>query len=96
MPAYVIALVNVNDPQKYQEYAKLAGPAGAKYGGKFVVRGGKKTPLEGNIPFERIVVNEFADVETAKKFYNSPEYQEARKHRQGACEFHMVIVEGAS
>ena len=58
-----------------------------------LVRGGKKHTLEGDITFERIVVS---DVETAKKFYNSPEYQEARKHRQGACEFHMVIVEGAS
>jgi uncharacterized protein (DUF1330 family) len=95
MPAYIIALVNITNPEKYQEYAKRAGPAGAKYGGKFRVRGGAKTPLEGNIPFQRIVVNEFKDVETAKKFYNSPEYQEARVFRQGAADFHMVIVEGA-
>ena len=95
MPAYVIAMVNVTNPEKYQEYAKLAGPAGAKYGGKFLVRGGKKTPLEGNIPFERIVVNEFVDVETAKKFYDSVEYQAARQKRLGAADFHMVIVEGA-
>jgi uncharacterized protein (DUF1330 family) len=59
------------------------------------VRGGKKHKLEGDIPFERIVVSEFPDVETAKKFYHSPEYQEARKHRLGAADFHMVIVEGA-
>ena len=96
MPAYVIAQVNVTDPAKYQEYAKLAGPATQKYGGKFLVRGGKKTVLEGNIPYERIVVNEFPDVETAKKFYNSPEYQEAKKHRLGAADFHMIIVEGAT
>jgi uncharacterized protein (DUF1330 family) len=95
MPAYIIAMVNVTDPQKYQEYAKLAGPAGVKYGGKFVVRGGAKTPLEGDIPFQRIVVNEFPDVETAKRFYNSPEYQAARQKRLGAADFHMVIVEGA-
>jgi len=55
-----------------------------------------RRPLEGDIPFDRIVVSEFPDVETAKKFYNSPEYQEARKHRLGAAEFHMVIVEGAA
>ena len=95
MPAYIIALVNITDPQKYQEYAKLAGPAGAKFGSKFVVRGGAKTALEGDIPFQRIVVNEFPDVETAKRFYNSPEYQAARQRRLGAADFHMVIVEGA-
>ena len=95
MPAYVIAMVNVTDPKKYQEYARLAGPAGAKYGGKFHVRGGKKEMLEGSVPFERIVVQEFADVETARKFYNSVEYQAARKNRLGAADFHMFIVEGA-
>jgi uncharacterized protein (DUF1330 family) len=95
MPAYVIAQVNVTDPAKYQEYAKLAGPANVKYGGKFLVRGGKKTVLEGNIPYERIVINEFPDVEAAKKFYNSVEYQAARQKRLGAADFNMIIVEGA-
>src|SRR3954471_1895188 len=87
-------MANIKDAQKYGEYAKRAGPANAKHGSKFLVRGGKKTTLEGDIPFERIVVSEFPDVETAKKFYHSPEYQEARKHRLGAADFHMVIVEG--
>ena len=95
MPAYIIAQINVTDPSKYQEYVKGAGPANAKYGGKFLVRGGAKTALEGEIPFSRIVVTEFPTVEAAKKFYHSPEYQAARKHRLGAAEFNMVIVEGA-
>jgi uncharacterized protein (DUF1330 family) len=95
MPAYIIAQINVTDPTKYQEYVKLAGPAGAKHGGKFLVRGGAKSVLEGDIPYSRIVIQEFADVATAKKFYNSPEYQAARKHRIGAADFNMVIVEGA-
>ena len=95
MPAYIIAQVNVTNPEKYQEYAKLAGPANAKYGGRFVVRGGAKTVLEGDIPFQRIVVTEFKDVESAKRFYNSVEYQAARQKRLGAADFNMVIVEGA-
>ena len=95
MPACIIALVNVTNPEKYQEYAKRAGPANAKHGSRFLVRGGKKATLEGDIPFQRIVVTEFQDVEAAKKFYNSSEYQDARKHRLGAADFNMVIVEGA-
>ena len=95
MPAYIIAMVNVTNPEKYQEYAKRAGPANTKHGSKFLVRGGAKHTLEGDIPFQRIVVTEFPSVEAAKKFYNSPEYQEARKFRIGAAEFNMVIVEGA-
>jgi uncharacterized protein (DUF1330 family) len=95
MPAYIVAQINVSDPAKYQEYAKLAGPAGAKYGGRFLVRGGAKTTLEGEIPYSRIVVTEFPDVESAKRFYNSVEYQAAREKRLGAADFNMVIVEGA-
>src|SRR5205823_14529963 len=96
MPAYIIAMVNIKDPGKYQEYAKRAGLANAKHGSRFLVRGGKKHALEGDLPFERIVVTEFPNVEAAKKFYNSPEYQEARKHRVGAADFHMVVMEGVS
>jgi len=95
MPAYIIAQINVTDPQKYQEYAKLAGPAGDKYGGRYLVRGGKKTTLEGNIPYERLVVTEFKDVESARRFFQSVEYQAAREKRLGAADFNMVIVEGA-
>ena len=95
MPAYIIAQVNVTDPAKYQEYAKLAGPATQKYGGRFLVRGGAKTTMEGDIPFQRIVVNEFPDVEAAKRFYNSVEYQAAKQKRLGAADFNMIIVEGA-
>lgn len=95
MPAYIIATVNVTNADAYQEYAKLAGPASLKHGGRFLVRGGRKTALEGDIPFQRIVVTEFPDVEAAKKFYHSVEYQAARQKRLGAADFHMVVVEGA-
>ena len=95
MPAYIIAQINVTDPQKYQEYIKLAGPANAKYGGRFLVRGGATTALEGKNPYQRIVVTEFKDVESAKRFYSSPEYQEARSKRLGAADFNMIVVEGA-
>jgi len=95
MPAYIIAQVNIKDPQKYQEYAKLAGAANAKHGGRFLVRGGAKTTLEGDVPFQRIVITEFPDVEAAKRFYHSVEYQAARQKRLGAADFNMIIVEGA-
>ena len=95
MPAYLIAQVNVTDPVKFQEYAKLAAPIAARHGGKYLVRGGARVELEGTIPFSRIVVAEYPDVESAKRFYYSPEYQAAREKRLGAAEVNMVIVEGA-
>ena len=72
----------------------VAGPAVAQYGGKFIVRGGARTILEGTFDANRLVVVEFPSSENAKTFYNSPEYQSAREKRIGACDVDMVLVEG--
>jgi uncharacterized protein (DUF1330 family) len=94
MPVYLVTQVNVTDPQKFQEYGKLAGPISAKYGGRVIVRGAPKTVLEGDITYSRIAVTEFPDAEAARRYYDSPEYQEAKSKRVGAADFNMVIVEG--
>jgi uncharacterized protein (DUF1330 family) len=94
MTAYVIASVNVTDPEKYKGYQTLTPAAIAKHGGRFVVRGGAMEVLEGDWPRPRVVVLEFESIDAAKKFYNSPDYVAARKERAGAAEFSMVVVEG--
>jgi uncharacterized protein (DUF1330 family) len=94
MPAYLVTTITVTNPERFQEYRKLAGPAVAQYGGKFLVRGGERTVLEGKFEANRLVVVEFPSSEDAKTFYNSPEYQAARQKRIGACDFNMVLAEG--
>jgi uncharacterized protein (DUF1330 family) len=96
MPAYIVSMINVTDADKYKEYIALAGPATAKHGGRFIVRGGATEVLEGKFPFNRLVINEFPTIEQAKKFYNSPEYQEARAKRLLAADFNMVVTEGVA
>ena len=95
MPAYGVALVNITDPAKYQEYQKLAGPAATKFGGKVVVKGVVEAVIEGKGPHQRVMVVEFATVEAAKAFYASPEYVTARAKRIGAADFNMLIVDGS-
>ena len=95
MPAYSVAIIgSVSDQEKYQEYAKLAGPAVAKFGGKFLFRAGNPAVMEGRFDYARMVVVEFPDAELAKRYFNSPEYQEARSKRLGAADFNLVIMEG--
>ena len=94
MPAYLVTTITVTNPERFQKYRKLAGPAVAQYGGKFLVRGGERTVLEGKFDANRLVVVEFPSSEDAKTFYNSPEYQAAREKRIGACDFNMVLAEG--
>jgi uncharacterized protein (DUF1330 family) len=93
MTAFVIASVNVTNPEKYKDYMALSPGAIAAHGGKFVVRGGNPEILEGEWPRPRVVVVEFASREAAKKFYDSVEYTEARKKREGAAEFSMIVVD---
>ena len=94
MTAYVVAVVNIKDPDQYQKYAVLAPAAVAKYRGKFLARGGINTVLEGGLGANRVVVTEFPSAEQAKAFYHSNEYQSARKNRIGAADFTMMLVDG--
>ena len=91
--AYVIARVNVHDAEAYGRYAALAGVAMKKYGARTLARGGRFEALEGEARARNVIL-EFDDYETAKAYYHSPEYQEARQHRLGAADFDMTLVEG--
>ena len=94
MPSYVLVDCEVIDPARYENYKKLAPPAIAKYGGRYLVRSGAMREIEGDWHPKRIVVIEFPDTETAARFYDSPEYRAARAERAGAAKMNMVIVEG--
>ena len=94
MSAYVIVDITVTDPERYEDYKKLAPPAIAAYGGKYVVRGGKSEKLEGNWEPNRIVILQFESTEKAKEFINSPEYREARALRHESASSNLIVVEG--
>jgi uncharacterized protein (DUF1330 family) len=96
MPAYVIADVQVTDAAAYEPYRPLAGASIARFGGRFVVRGGEAELLEGAPAPERIVVIEFPDADTARRWYNSEEYQSALKIRQAASNGRLILVDGAA
>jgi uncharacterized protein (DUF1330 family) len=94
MPAYVIVETEIHDPDQYEQY-KAASPASvAGGGGRFVVRGGELAVLEGDWHPKRLVVLEFESLEAAKRFYESDQYQEAKRLREGAADLRMVAVEG--
>ena len=94
MPAYVIARINVTDPEKYEGYKALSPGAIAAHGGRFLARGGDVAILEGEPEDRRVVIVEFPSMEQAKTFYDSPEYREARAAREGAAEGQFLLVDG--
>ena len=94
MKGYWIARVNVDDLDSYKEYAKRAGLAIEKFGGKFLVRVGKFKIIEGKHKYARNVIVEFPSTKIANDCYNSKEYQEARSFRDGKADFNAIIIEG--
>jgi uncharacterized protein (DUF1330 family) len=93
MPAYAIVDITVHDPVRYEEYKKLAPPAIAAYGGKYLVRGGRMDVLEGDWHPSRIVVLEFPSADQAKAWIDSPEYREARALRHATATTNAILVE---
>ncbi|MAV82340.1 MAG: D-fructose-6-phosphate amidotransferase [Pelagibacteraceae bacterium] len=91
---YILLSINIEDPHKFQEYPQLSQSIISKYGGKYLFRGGKMNVIEGDWPWERNVLVEFENVEKAKEFYNSIEYQEALKIRQNSAKSKAIIIEG--
>jgi uncharacterized protein (DUF1330 family) len=96
MPAYIIARVEITDPVRYQEYMKATPAAIARYGGKFIIRGGEVVTLEGARETRRLVVIEFASLEQAKAFYSSEEYGRAKVLRTGAAVGQFLAVQGVA
>lgn len=95
MAAYMVGRVDVTDAEKWKEYAAMAGPTVAAHGGKYLARGGTMLGLE-NFEDEgkRVVILEFPDMETAKTWYNSQGYQDAKARREGAGYARFTLVEG--
>ena len=92
--AYMIAHITVTDPERYREYVERDTPIVEAHGGRFVVRGGPSETVEGASK-DRHVVIEFPDMEAARAFYRSDEYQEVAAIRQATAESDLILVEGA-
>ena len=95
MAAYIIADVRITDPDRYAEYIKVVPETIARYGGRFVVRGGRAEVLEGSWKPNRIVVLEFPTFERAREWWSSQHYRAARDLRQSASVGSLIVVEGA-
>ncbi len=96
MTAYVIAEVDVLDPEAYEEYRRHVPPTLEAYGARFIVRGGETTLLEGEPKPKRIVVIEFESVDRAREWWASEVYAGPKAMRQAASNGRLIAVEGVS
>lgn len=91
---YVIAQINVTDPENYRDYVTQVLPTIEVYGGEFLVRGGKSESFEGTPPGDRNVVIRFPSYQAAQDWYHSDEYAPVKKMRMAASTSVQTIVEG--
>jgi uncharacterized protein (DUF1330 family) len=95
MPAYVIADVRVaGDTEALQEYRRRNTDTVAAHGGRFVVRGGEHELLEGDWDTKRIVVMEFPDMDAARAWWSSDEYEAIKPIRRGGSTTNILLVDG--
>lgn len=92
MSAFVLVEVNIQDHVVYEEYKKLTPGSVEAYGGRFVIRGNPVLVMEGEWKYDRLVMLEFPTKEIALEWYNSKEYQEAKKIRENAASANFFIV----
>jgi uncharacterized protein (DUF1330 family) len=90
---YWVARVDVHDPEVYKDYVAANAVAFAKYGARFLVRGGTSECLEGKARSRNVVI-EFPSYKAALECFHSPEYQAALAIRQPVSEADLVVLEG--
>jgi len=91
--AYLVAHIRVHDKEEFEKFKAMAGPAIADYNGKVLVRNPVPDHREGGLR-GMVVVVEFEDMDSARKFYESDAYTAAREVRETAAQTDLLLVEG--
>ena len=94
MSAYFIVDIDIRDAAGLEEYRKQIPATLTKYGGRFIVRGGRFERVEGNWLPKRLVLLEFPSIERAKQWYDSEEYRPLKEMRLKASDSNIVLVDG--
>ncbi|MDY0884926.1 DUF1330 domain-containing protein [Dongia soli] len=96
MKAYCIVYETVDDLKAFDEYRSQVLPTIEAYGGKFLVRGGSFTVLEGEMSYQRIAMLEFPSRKAAQDWYHSPEYQRILPLRTKSSRSQFVVADGVA
>ena len=93
MPAYVISMMSIHDPEVYSQYTALTPPLVKKYGGKFLTRGEEISCMEGTSYEGRMVLLEFPDKASIEAWFADPDYQDAMKFRHASSTMNLLMVQ---
>lgn len=95
MTAFFIVQSTITDEARFQQYRDAVIPMIEKFGGRYVVKGGKVEALEGHHDGRRMVIIEFPSMDAIHAFWDSPEYIPVKKIREGAATLDVWAVPGS-
>jgi len=93
MPAYVVSMMAIHDPETYKEYTDRTPEIVKKYGGKFLTRGEEVITVEGTTYQDRMVILEFPSQQHIEDWFADPAYQEAMKFRHASSTMHRLLIQ---
>jgi uncharacterized protein (DUF1330 family) len=93
MPAYVVSMMTINDPETYRKYTDRTPAIVKKYGGKFLTRGEDFVCVEGKDYDGRLVILEFPTKADVEAWFNDPDYQEAMKFRHASSTMNYLLLQ---
>lgn len=94
MAAYIVIQIEITDPETFETYRAQVPATLEPYGGEYIVRGGDMEILEGEWATPRCVILRFPDMDAAKAWHASAEYQGPKALRQAASKGNMIVVDG--
>ncbi len=94
MAAYIVIQIEITDPETFETYRAQVPATLEPYGGEYIVRGGDMEILEGEWATPRCVILRFPDMDAAKTWHASADYQGPKALRQAASKGNMIVVDG--
>ena len=95
MAAYLVVDTDLTHPERYEDYKRLAKPIVEQHGGQYLARGGEITRKETELwDPKRLVLIRFESADQARRFYDSPEYQQVLQISKESARRTVVILEG--
>ena len=94
MAAYLVIEAIITDPKGFLPYTKVVPDIVSKFGGEYLSLAGEAEVMEGDWGATRVVLHRWPDMDAARQFWNSDEYQQAKKLRDGTGQFRVMLVDG--
>ena len=91
---YLLGQITISDKSQYKIYDSKIGNVIEEFGGKYLVKGGLRTVKEGNPLFQRDVLVEFKDIETAQRFFSSQQFKKISKFRKAGSTGFLLLLNG--